>query len=128
MCVLVILNLETGVAYSRNSPPSPRGRPSSSLLDRVLSELAGVLTLCINPSLFLRLQLLCSTLYPLTLPALLAVLGLASALVTLVVVSTPLLVRAFYAPSLSKLSLSIRSFNGWVPFSFLIWKSDPNLG
>jgi hypothetical protein len=128
MCVLVIPNLETGVAYSRNSPPSPRGRPSSSLLDRVLSELAGVLALCINPSLFLRLQLLCATLYPLTLPALLAVLGLASALVTLVVVSTPPASKSF----LCSVALETFALNTlvqwWVPFSFLIWKSDPNLG
>jgi hypothetical protein len=54
MCVLVIPYLETGVAYSL---PSPRG---ALLLDCALSELAGVPTLCINPSLFSHvLPLLC---------------------------------------------------------------------
>jgi hypothetical protein len=47
-----ILHRESGVAESRNSLLSPRGRPSPSLLERTLSELAGVLTLCINLSLF----------------------------------------------------------------------------
>jgi hypothetical protein len=80
MCVLVILHLETGVAYSRNSLPSLRGRPSASLLDRGLSERAGVLKSCINPSPFLlRLQLPPSSL-PVLAPALLAILGLASAM------------------------------------------------
>ena len=37
----MILHPETKVAYSRNSLPSLRGRPSSSLLDRALSEPAG---------------------------------------------------------------------------------------
>jgi hypothetical protein len=44
MCVLVIPHPETGVAYSRNSLPSSRGRPSALLLDRALSERAGVPT------------------------------------------------------------------------------------
>jgi hypothetical protein len=33
---------ETAVAYSRNWLPSPRGRPSPSLLEWTLSEQAGV--------------------------------------------------------------------------------------
>ena len=37
MCVLVILHLETGVAYSRNWLPSLYGRPGAVLLDRALS-------------------------------------------------------------------------------------------
>jgi hypothetical protein len=62
----VIPHPETGVACSRNSPPSPPGRPSPLLLDRALSEPTGVATSCINPSLFLlRLQQLRSTMLPL---------------------------------------------------------------
>ena len=41
------------VAYSRNSLPSPRSRPSSLLLDRALSEQAKVPMLGINLLLFL---------------------------------------------------------------------------
>ena len=106
MYVLVILHLETGVVYSRNSLPSPRGRPSALLLERVVS------TSCINSSLFsLRLQLLASLLAP----ALLTILKLA-----LVCVQTcatlahpgrnfsPLLVKA---PTNLNSSLLIRSFN-----------------
>jgi hypothetical protein len=53
-----ILHLETGVACSRNSLPSPHGRPSASLLHRAFSEPTGVATSSINPSLFLiRLRL-----------------------------------------------------------------------
>jgi hypothetical protein len=39
--IKVILHLETKFAYLRNSPPSPRGRASASLLDYVLSGHAG---------------------------------------------------------------------------------------
>jgi hypothetical protein len=68
---------ETGVACSRNSSPSPPGRPSPSLLHRAFSEPTRVATSCINPSLFLlRLQLPPSCL-PVPAPALLAILGLA---------------------------------------------------
>jgi hypothetical protein len=70
------LHLETAVAYSRNWLPSPRSRPSLSLLKQTLSEQARVLTLCINPSLF-SLRLLPPLLLPT--PTLLAILGLASA-------------------------------------------------
>ena len=43
---------ETGVACSRNSPPSLPSHPSPSLLHRAFSEPTGVATSCINPSLF----------------------------------------------------------------------------
>jgi hypothetical protein len=65
---------ETRVACSRNSPPSPPGRPSLSLLERTLSEQAGGPNVMYKSSLFsLRLQ------PPLSLPTptLLAILGLA---------------------------------------------------
>ena len=69
---------ETGVACSRNSPPSLPGRPSLSLLHRAFSDPTGVATSGINPSLFLpRLQLPPSCLL-VPAPALLAILGLAS--------------------------------------------------
>ncbi len=63
--MLMILHPETGVACSRNSPLSLRGRLSASLLHHALSEPTGVATSCINPSLFLlRLRLLRSALFP----------------------------------------------------------------
>jgi hypothetical protein len=40
--VKMILHPETGVTCSRNSLPSPPGRPSAELLDHILSERAGV--------------------------------------------------------------------------------------
>lgn len=49
----VIPHRETGVACSRNSPPSLRGRPSVVLLESCISELARVSTSSINLSLFL---------------------------------------------------------------------------
>jgi hypothetical protein len=55
---MVILHPETGIAYSRNSLPSPRGRPSALLLDRALSERAGGLNVMYKSiAVFLRLQL-----------------------------------------------------------------------
>jgi hypothetical protein len=42
--MLVILHQETGVACSRNSPPSPPGRPSALLLHCASSEPTGVVT------------------------------------------------------------------------------------
>jgi hypothetical protein len=71
----VILHLETAVAYSRNSLLSSRGRPSSSLLDRALSERAGAPNVMYKSiAVFLRLQLLAS----LPTPALLAILRITS--------------------------------------------------
>jgi hypothetical protein len=49
----VIPHQETGVACSRNWPPSPRGRSSVVLFESCISELAGVSTSSINPSPFL---------------------------------------------------------------------------
>ena len=99
--MLAIPHQETGVAYSRNWPPSLRGRPSASLLDRGFKRVAGAPTTCINLLLFLsRLQLLSSANSLLYLrssvlpwsasaPALL--------LVTLVAISPLLLLKAFCA-------------------------------
>jgi hypothetical protein len=49
----VIPHQETGVACSRNWPPSPRGRSSVVLFESCISEPAGVSTSSINPSPFL---------------------------------------------------------------------------
>jgi hypothetical protein len=66
---------ETGVAWSRNSPPSPPGRPSPSLLYRAFSEPTRVATSCINLSLFLPWLQLPPSCLPVPAPALLAILG-----------------------------------------------------
>ena len=68
---------ETGVACSRNSLPSPPGRPSPSLLHRAFSEPTGVATSGINPSLFLPRLPLPPSCLPVPSLALLAILGLA---------------------------------------------------
>jgi hypothetical protein len=115
--MLAILHQETAVAYSRNWPPSLRGCPSASLLDRGFKQEQGPPTTCINPSLFLsRLQLLSSAnslLYsrssvlprPASAPAPL--------LVILVAISPLLLLKAFCAPLVSESSLPyVRSIVG----------------
>jgi hypothetical protein len=97
--MLAILYQETGVAYSCNSPPSLRGRPSASLLDRGFKRVAGVPTTYINLLLFLsRLQLLSSANFLLcsrssVLPR--RVSAPAPLLVTLVAISYLLLLKAF---------------------------------
>lgn len=59
---------ETGVAYLRNSLPSPCGRLSALLLDCALSKHIGGSNVSINPSLFL-LRLSTASSVTLTLPA-----------------------------------------------------------
>jgi hypothetical protein len=122
--MLAIPHQETGVAYSRNSLPSPRGRPSASLLDRGFKRAVGVPTTCINPSLFLsRLQLLSSANFPLcsrssVLPR--PASAPAPLLVTLVAIPPLLLLKAFCAPPVSESSLPYAcSVVGCHPFSSL---------
>jgi hypothetical protein len=128
---------ETGVACSRNSPPSPPGRPS--LLHRAFSEPTGVATSCINSSLFLPRPQLPPSYLPVPAPALLAILSLAPVGIH---TSAALGHRSwspwsqFPALVLCRLSVLRRTRNLysntpvqlWVSSFLLIWKSDPSAG
>jgi hypothetical protein len=130
--MLAILHQETGVAYSRNSLPSPRGRPSVSLLDRGFKRVVGVPTTCINPSLFLsRLQLLSSANFLLcsrysVLPR--PVSAPAPLLVTLVAIPPPAASEGFLCSAGLRIVAPYTLVQSWVLSFLLIWKSDPSLG
>jgi len=133
MCVLVNLHLETGVAYSRNSPPSPRGRPSALLLDRALSELArghnvmyksiAVSPLTSTASLFSIYQL------PLCLRSSLASVCFhtSAALGHPHLNFLPLLIGFLRSCGL-KIPSPNTPIQSWVSSFLLIWKSNPSSG
>jgi hypothetical protein len=122
MCMLAILHQETGVAYLRNSPLSPRGRPSASLLDRGFKRVGkgpNVVYKSIAVSLSSSTTFLCQ------LPALLAILGLASACIcTIAALGHPgpnfplAATEGFLCSAGLRIFAPIRSFNrGCHPFS-----------
>lgn len=131
MCMLVIPHQETGVAYSRNSPPSSRGRPSASLLDRGFKRVGRgpnvvYKSIAVSPST--------STAFLSQLPALLAIVALSR--------RTSSASAALDYPGRNFPSAASEGFlccaglrfvaphtlvQSWVSSFLLIWKSDPGL-
>jgi hypothetical protein len=115
----VIPHQETGVACSRNSPPSPAGRPSAVLLHRAFSEPTGgrnvrYKSTAVSPSTSTASFFVC--LYQRPLCSLSSALPRSAStpaplLVTLVAISRPCLVQAFCALAGLEISTLIRLFN-----------------
>jgi hypothetical protein len=130
-----------GVAYSRNWLLGPRGRPSPSLLDRTLSEPAGVPTSVIIHRCFsLNFTASLFSVPPIfTSSCSACIFGIASVCIPTGAALShpgrnfiPLLLRASCTPSVLKSSLSIHSFSlfenlilAWADASFQLVSALP---
>jgi hypothetical protein len=130
MYVLAILHRETGVACSRNSSPSSRGRPSLSLLDHGFKRVSRgrnvvYKSIAVSPSTLTAFSASsrsardpqpCLGLHPRT-----------PLLVTLVAIFRPCLVWPFCAPAV-EISSPNMLVQSWASTFLLIWKSNPSSG